>query len=39
LATHDDPLAFLSFEDRAAEILDIVRSRIARETAAEKKHP
>jgi hypothetical protein len=28
LATHDDPLAFLSFEDRAAEILDIVRARV-----------
>jgi len=29
LATHDDPLAFLSFEDRAGEILDIVRQRVA----------
>jgi len=29
--THDDPLAFLSFEDRAAEIFDIVRKRIGQE--------
>lgn len=28
LAAHDDPLAFLSFEHRAGEILDIVRKRI-----------
>jgi hypothetical protein len=28
LAAHDDPLAFLSFEHRAGEILDIVRKRV-----------
>jgi hypothetical protein len=39
LATHDDPLAFLSFEDRAAEILDIVRKRVRQHAAQVEARP
>jgi hypothetical protein len=39
LATHDDPLAFLSFEDRAAEILDIVRQRVRQQSSNVEANP